>query len=167
MEDTNDQLLMISGESATGKSTSLRNIRNPEKWVYLATEAGKRLPFKAKFQRYRITDPYQVHEAFEHFKDDPNNIGIIVDSLTFLMDMFETQYVVNATNTIRGWSEFQQYFKIMMQELVVHYGKPVIFTAHTKSVLNEQTMEMETRIPVKGALKNNGIEALTDSAILA
>lgn len=55
----NDQLLLISGTSASGKSMSLRDIKNPEKWFYLNCE-NKRLPFKSKFQDYRITDCYQV-----------------------------------------------------------------------------------------------------------
>lgn len=41
--ETNDQLILVSGFSGTGKSASLRNIRNQEKWLYLNTEAGKRL----------------------------------------------------------------------------------------------------------------------------
>ena len=52
-----DQLILISGFSSTGKSASLRNIRDQEDWIYMGTEAGKRLPFKNKFQTARITDP--------------------------------------------------------------------------------------------------------------
>ena len=56
----NDQLVLICGISGTGKSASLRNITNQENWLYLNTEAGKRLPFRNKFRDggYRITDPY-------------------------------------------------------------------------------------------------------------
>lgn len=36
----NDQLILICGASATGKSASLRNIKNQEKWLYMGTEAG-------------------------------------------------------------------------------------------------------------------------------
>lgn len=38
--ETNDQLVLICGQSATGKSASLRNIRNQENWMLLNTEAG-------------------------------------------------------------------------------------------------------------------------------
>lgn len=41
MSDTNDQLLLISGVSGTGKSASLQNIKNQENWLYMNTEAGK------------------------------------------------------------------------------------------------------------------------------
>ena len=74
--DVNDQLSLVVGYSAAGKSASLRNIKNQEKWLYLNTEAGKRLPFRNKFQPFRITDPYQVHEAFDHGTDNPDADGV-------------------------------------------------------------------------------------------
>ena len=46
-----------------------------------------------------------------------------------------------------------------MQDKVAKSSKNVIFTAHTLTLYNEASMAMETKIPVKGALKNNGIEA--------
>ena len=36
----NDQLVAIVGYSSTGKSASLRNIQNQDKWIYLNTESG-------------------------------------------------------------------------------------------------------------------------------
>lgn len=41
MSELNTQLVLISGYSATGKSASLRNIRNQEKWYYLGCESGQ------------------------------------------------------------------------------------------------------------------------------
>jgi len=42
MADTqvNDALLLISGASASGKSASFMDIKNPEGVMYLCTEAG-------------------------------------------------------------------------------------------------------------------------------
>ena len=176
----NDQLLLIVGESAAGKSASLRNIRDQPDWLYLGTEAGKRLPFKNTFERHVITDPYQVHEAFDYatfgiIGETPadnvpkpeNNKGIICDSLTFLMDQFETNYVLNAANTMTAWGAYQQFFKILLQQKVAAYGKPVIFTAHVKEELNEKTAEMKTSVPIKGALKGNGVEAYFSTVVAA
>ena len=101
----NDQLVLICGISGTGKSASLRNIPNQENWLYLNTEAGKRLPFRNKFRNggYRITDPYQIYEAFDMaINDDPSVEGIIIDSITFLMDLFESMYVLNSSNTMKA-----------------------------------------------------------------
>ena len=167
--ETNDQLVLIVGYSATGKSASLRNIRNQEEWLYLNCEAGKRLPFKNKFRDggHRIDDPYQVHEAFDFGTNNPEVSGIIVDSLTFLMDMYETQYVLPAVNTMQGWSNFAQYFKILMQQKVTIFGKPTIFTAHVSDVLDEKAMEMKTSVPIKGSLRNNGVEAYFSTVVAA
>ena len=165
--DTNDQLILIGGYSGTGKSASLRNIRHQDKWLYLNTEAGKRLPFQNKFQSHRITDPWQVHEAFDYGTNNADINGIIVDSLTFLMDMFESQYVLTASNTMKAWSDYNQFFKELMQGKVVLFGKPTIFIAHLKDELDEKAMEMKTSVPVKGALKNNGVEAYFSTVVAA
>ena len=158
--DQNDQLVLICGTSASGKSASLRNIRNQERWLYMGTEAGKRLPFKNKFRAARVDDPMQVLQAFDYAIEHKDEVdGIIVDSLTFLMDQYESLYVLTSSNGMRAWNDFQQYFKNLMQDKVIKFGKPVIFTAHTLKTLNESTGEYEVSVPIKGALKNNGIEA--------
>ena len=46
-----------------------------------------------------------------------------------------------------------------MQHHVAKSTKNVIFTAHTLDTLNESESIMETKVPVKGSLKNNGIES--------
>ena len=165
MSDTNDQLLLIAGVSGTGKSASLQNIRNQENWLYMNTEAGKRLPFRSKFQEFRISDPYQIMEGFDYAIDTPEIEGIIVDSLTFMLDMYESMYVLGTANTMAGWSNFQQFFKELMQQKVVLFGRPVIFTAHTRADLNEATATMEVAVPVKGALRGNGIESYFSTVV--
>ncbi len=65
MSDTNDQLILICGYSGSGKSYSLKNIRNQDKWLYLNTEAGKKLPFKNQFKNIRIVDPKEVLSLFD------------------------------------------------------------------------------------------------------
>ena len=164
-ENINDQLVLVVGESATGKSASLANIPNQEGVMYLNCEAGKRLPFRNKFKTFTITDPYQVHEAFDHAKGNPDYHTIIIDTLTFLMDMFETQYVLPSTNTMQAWGAYNQFFKILMQEKVAASDKAVIILAHTRSELDEKAMEMKTSVPVKGALKNNGVEAYFSTVV--
>ncbi len=166
-QDVNDQLILVSGKSGEGKSASLMSIRNQPRWMYLNSEAGKRLPFKNDFQPYRIDDPYQVHEAFDYATGKDDILGIVIDSLTFLMDMYETMYVIGSTNTMAAWGNYQQYFKILMQDKVVKFGKPVIITAHVLDTHNEAKMRMDTAVPIKGALKNNGIEAYFSTNVSA
>ena len=160
MSELNTQLVLISGASATGKSASLRNLRNQEKWFYASCEAGKSLPFKNSFKDLKIEDPYQVFEAFDYATANPDECdGIIIDSLTFLMDMFESQYVLNSSNTMKAWSTYNQFFKTLMQDKVLKFGKPTLILAHTQDFLDDRTLEMKTYVPVKGSLKANGCEA--------
>lgn len=169
--DMNTQLVLIVGFSASGKSASLRNIRNQERWLYLNTEAGKRLPFRNKFDTKNIEDPYQIWEAFDVaspggvYADDYD--GIVIDSATFMMDMMESQYVLPSANTQKAWSDYAQFFKILLQQKVVKFNKPVIIIAHAKEELDEVAMQLKTFVPVKGSLKNNGIEAYFSTVVYA
>lgn len=165
LED-NNQLVLVSGKSTTGKSATLRNIRNQPRWMYLNTEANKKLPFKNDFRNFNISDPYQVFEAFDHaIANEDNWDGIAIDTATFLMEMYESQYVLRSANTMQAWGQYAQFWKELMQEKVKLFKKPVLILAHTLSQLNEGSMEMETAVPVKGSLKNNGIEAYFSTVI--
>lgn len=161
----NDQLVLIAGESGTGKSASLMNLPNHERVMYLNCEAGKRLPFRNKFKNFTITDPFQVIDGFDHAQNNPAFDIIVIDTLTFLMDMFESIYVVPATNTMQAWGQYGQFFKTLMQEKVAASDKSVIFLAHTRADLDEKAMDMKVSVPVKGALKNNGIEAYFSTVV--
>jgi len=158
-QQINDHLALIVGKSASGKSASFMNLQNPEGVMYLNCESGKRLPFRSKFQEFTITDPKQVYEAFEYAESKPEIHTIGIDTLTYLLDMFESLYVLNSTNTMKAWGDFAQYFKNLMQVYVARSTKNVIFTAHVMDQLNEAEMAIETKVPVKGSLKNNGIES--------
>lgn len=159
MTQINDQLVLIGGKSAGGKSASLMDLLNPKGVMYLNCESGKRLPFPAEFDQYTITDPYQVYEAFDVAETRPHVHTMIVDSQTFLMDMMESIHVIPSPDTQKAWGAYFQFFKNLMQKYVARSTKNVIFTAHTLDQLNESEMVMETKVPVKGALKNNGIES--------
>ena len=166
-QEVNDHLVLICGTSASGKSASLRTLKNPEGVMYLNCEAGKKLPFPNKFKTGIVTDPHQVLDAFDQAETMENIHTIVVDSLTFLLDMYESMYIVGAANGQQAWGNFQQYFKTLMQDKVAKSTKNVIFIAHTLTNLNESEMVMETKVPVKGALKNNGIEAYFSCVIYA
>jgi len=166
-ENVNDNLVLLCGKSAAGKSAALMGLENPEGVMYLNCEAGKKLPFRSKFREYVITDPMQVEEAFEVAETLPDVHTIVVDSLTYLMDMYESLYVIHATNTMQAWGEFAQYFKRIMQKHVAGSSKNVVFIAHTKDTLNEGEMVMETAVPIKGSVKNNGVESYFSCIIAA
>lgn len=125
----------------------------------------KKLPFRSKYQEFIITDPLQVYEAFEHAETLPEVHTIVVDTLTYLMDMFESVYVIGSANTMQQWGAYAQFMKNLMQKYVASSTKNVIFLAHTRQVINESDMVMETKVPVKGSLANTGIESFFSSVI--
>lgn len=159
MTQVNDHLLLICGKSATGKSASLMNLDNPAGVMYFNCEAGKKLPFKSKFKEFTITDPLDVYAGFAKAETMPEIHTIVVDSLSLLMEMFESVYVIGSANTMAQWGAYSQYFKNLMQQCVAKSTKNVIFLAHTADSLNESEMVMETKIPVKGSLKGVSLEA--------
>ena len=162
----NNQLVLVNGVSGSGKSASLRNIKNQCDWLYMNTESGKRLPFRNKFQTAVITDPFQVEEGFRHAIENPDEVsGIVLDSMTFLMDMYESMYVLNSANTMKAWGDFSQFFKRIMQQHVPNFGKPTIIIAHTLDTIDEANGEVKTSVPIKGSLKNNGVEAYFSTVV--
>lgn len=154
-----NQLVLIVGKSASGKSASLRNIKNHKGVMYLGCESGKKLPFPNKFRSLTVTAPTQVYKAFKEAETMPDVHTIIVDTMTFLMDMYETQKVIPAADGRKAWGDYAQFWKKLMQKYVAASTKNVIFTAHTMDVLNESDGVMETLVKIKGSLMNQGIEA--------
>lgn len=159
MQQVNDNLILISGESGTGKSASLRNLRNQEGVLYLNCEAGKKLPFRNSFIKKTITDPLWVTEAFQWAETQPQVHTIVIDSNSFLMEMYESKYVLPAADSRAEWGNYAQYFKNLMQDLVASSSKNVIIITHTSESLDEVKGIRKVAAVVKGALAKTGIEA--------
>ena len=140
----NNHLVLISGKSSSGKSASLMGIDKPEGVMYLNCENGKKLPFKTKFKELIVIDPMQVYQAFEEAEKMKDVHTIVIDTLTYLMDMYESTKVLNSTNTMQAWGQYAQYMKQLMSQVVAKSTKNVVFLAHTSDVLNESEMINET-----------------------
>lgn len=166
-EPINDHLVAICGSSGDGKSASLKDIPNPEGVLYLNCEAGKKLPFKSKFIEKTITDPYQVYEAFDWAETKPEVHSIVIDSLVFMMDMFESVHVIGSANTMAQWGAYAQFFRNLMSQNVAKSTKNVIFTSHVANILNETDMVVEKLIKVKGSLMNTSVEAFFSMVVAA
>lgn len=157
---TNDHMVLVVGEPATGKSVSLRNLSSI---IIFNCEAGKKLPYKASKDKQvkvvNITNPKDLPALFDAYSNIPQVKYIAIDGLNFLMDMFESQFVLTSANTQKAWSDYAQFFKRFMQEHVARSKKTVIFTAHTKVYTDALTGVSRVMVPVKGALANQGVEA--------
>jgi hypothetical protein len=159
----NDNLVLICGESGSGKTASLGTLKNHKGVYYLNCEAGKKPPFKNKFKSGTITDPLAIFSYFDAAEQDPECHSIIIDTATFMMDMFESVYIVpiqaNGGDGRAAWGNYSQFFKKLMSQYVAKSTKNVLILAHTQSLLNETTGDMNTMVKVKGALMHHGIEA--------
>ena len=155
----NNHLVLVSGKSSSGKSASLLDMAKPEGVMYLNCENGKKLPFKSKFKELTVTDTAQVPQAFEEAEKMKDIHTIVIDSLTYLMDMFESTKVLNSTDGYKAWGEYAQYMKVLMSQVVAKSTKNVVFLAHTSDILNESEMVNETMVKVKGSLMNQGSES--------
>lgn len=161
----NKHVALICGASKAGKSTSLRNLENV---LYANCEAGKQLPFKANnFKEIIITDPLQMTEFLSHYEDTDGYSMSVIDGLNYLMNMYESNHVRNSANTMSAWGDYAEYFKELMQQQVAALTKPIIFTAHVETIYNESSMEMETKVPVKGSTKSIGIESFFTTVVMA
>ena len=163
---TQRMLLLIGGESAAGKSTSLMNIPDQDRWAYVNTESGKALPFKNSFKTMNVTDPWTVRDAFNEVTGNPDFDGIIIDSLTFLMEMFERVYVVRAKDTREAWGHYANFFKEMMQDWVAKCDKHVIFLAHTNREQDAMLVD-RVEVPIKGSIKKVGVESFFSTVVAA
>lgn len=161
----NKRLLLIMGETGTGKSASLREIENPTGVLYLNCEAGKDLPFRDKFRKEIITDPNQIFDLIDEAEEDPKIHTVVIDSISMLMEMYESVHIIGATDTRSKWVDYNQFVKELMQQYIATSEMRFIVLAHTNAELNEETGIREVSIPVKGALKKNGLEAFFSVAV--
>jgi hypothetical protein len=167
MPSVNHSLILIEGKSATGKSAALRNLVDPPGVMMLNCEAGKELPFKANFGGGTIVNTDKVYAAFVAAEKDPKVHTIIIDSITFLMDMYETTRVIPSPDGRKAWGAYAQYFKKLMMKYVAESSKNVIIIGHTSDIYNDKEMVTETRVKVKGSLMTLGIEAFFCNVIAA
>lgn len=153
--------VLVVGKAAVGKSYSLEGLDNPEKVFYFNCETGKRLPFPSKFQRVIITDPMQVMPYLEQIKLHPDKVETIVfDSLTFLMDMYENQYVNTSADTRKAWVTYKTYIDNLLQVIIPNMPqKNIIYIAHTADIYNESEMVKEVKVKLKGSIMNKGLES--------
>lgn len=157
--------ILICGETGHGKSVSLMPLADREDVLYFNCESGKPLPFKNKFQRVVVTDPVDIIDYLEELleiQEDPDrempiNIAVI-DTVSFMMDLFEAVHVIGAADTQKAWGEYGQFFPYLMN-LTAKLDIFFIFLGHLDSYLDEEEGIMKHKVPVKGAMSKKGIES--------
>lgn len=172
MNDLNKYLMLICGKSGSGKTTSIKDISNQDKWIYACTEAGKALPFRSKFKEFKVANPTQVPELINYIITNPDkpeipgSEGFVLDSLTFLMQMYESQNVVDGAG-FKAWANYGEYFRNLMQKYFLQYNRPTIITAHIQENFNEALGRFDYSVPVKGSLAKTSVEAFFNLILYA
>ena len=153
----NNHIVLIVGKPSTGKSSSLRNIP-ANKTAYINTD-GKPIPFPVPFKmNVKLSNIDHLLFGLDQIEAMPEIEYIIIDTLTFMMDMYEMQKVVKAVNTQKAWGEYAQFYKTFIHK-IKHSTKKIIIMAHSKDIYNESEMVTEQRVPVKGSVGGTGVEA--------
>lgn len=156
----NKNIVMIMGKPNAGKSTSLRNL--PQSTMVYMNADLKELPFPDRFmQSVDIADAKDVIEFIQQIEQETGVTGAVLDTITFLMSMYERQYVVPFAGTKTGqsaWGDYGNFYRELIHAIKAGSKDYVIF-AHEDESLNEQSQMMESRVPVKGAVGKIGVEA--------
>jgi len=154
----NKNIVLITGKPASGKSASLMKMPNQDRMVYLNTDL-KELPFADKFlKNVEVADAMDMLAYVADIEAADQVDGAVLDTITFLMAMYERQYVTNSTNTQKAWGDYGNFYREFIHAIKAG-SKNYAIMAHEDTVLNEQTNMMETKIPVKGAVGKIGVEA--------
>lgn len=168
MTTENPKSILICGESGHGKSASLLNLAQRKDVLYLNCENGKPLPFKNNFKKKTITDPEDIidfiDELVELGDENPYHF-VIVDTVSFMMDMYERVHVSNAANTQKAWGNYGLFFPRLMDATAKLEDTFFIFLGHLDSFLDEDEGMMKHRVPVKGSLSKKGLEAFFTTVV--
>ena len=122
-------IVMVYGQSGTGKSTSLRNFK-PED-VCIVNVSGKPLPFKNKHKTFN-TDDYMAIDAA--IKKAPAK-SIVIDDATYLMT---GEYM--RTAKVTGYQKFTDmalnYYTLVKTAAALPSDKIVYFMGHSDTDAN-------------------------------
>ncbi len=159
--------VLICGLSGDGKSFSLRNMRDQKGVVYINCEGGKPLPFKNNFKEVTIDDPVEIFDLIDQINDDPQGRfhTIIIDTISFMMNRYESVHVIGAANTMAAWGNYGQFFPKLIHDHVAKSRAFVVMLGHLDALMNDETGRTDYSVPVKGALKKNGLEAYFTTVI--
>ena len=149
------------GKPNTGKSTSLMKLKNQEKMAYLNADL-KELPFRSKFAvNVEIKDAYDVLDFIDEIEQEAGIEGGVLDTITFLMQMYERQYVTPLAGTKQGqaaWGDYGNFYRSFIHA-IKSGTKSYAILAHEHTEYNEEKLRNETSVPIKGAVGRVGAEA--------
>jgi hypothetical protein len=158
---------MIRGESGAGKSMSARDFPDHGRIINMICDSNKKPPFKNNFKNVVIVDPIEVLEYFDDIQQTTKYDAVLLDTVTFLMQKYESQYVVGSANGQVAWGNYAQFFKTLMEQKCSTCPIDVVVYAHSSSVFDAKKGQFNISAPVKGSLKDTKLEAYFTTVLSA
>ena len=156
-----DNIIFLGGRSDTGKTASLRNLKDPAGVLYLNFEA-KSPPFVCQFTEKKVTNPYTLHSVTEKLIETGTEKfhTVVVDSITACMSLYTTKYIgKDCPNKMAAWGEYKTFYDKWAKQLLPQLKQQVIVLAHIANFEDEDTLQTYTQAVVQGSLKHIGLEA--------
>ena len=149
----NKKMIMVIGGTGTGKTTSLRNL-DKKKAVYIdfdrkAIKAFRDMDTFREWIKIDFVD--HLIPGLIGLEADPECDTIIIDTLSFALDMFVAQKIDTAADTRAAWGDYKKWYKEVIH-LAKSSSKTYIFLTHEKSVYNEAAMETKTTAYAQGSI---------------
>ena len=164
-DELNPHSLLICGESGHGKTMSLYGLRDRTDVLYLNCEGGKPTPFKNKWKQVVITDPKDILDYMDMLIQNPGKFNfVIIDTISFMMDMYETVHVIDSNNTQKAWGDYGQFFKRLINKSS-QVDAFFIMLGHLDTWFDEDAGYFRSAVPVKGAVAKKGLEAYFTTVI--
>jgi len=162
MED--NVVILITGSSATGKSTSLRNLDKAS--TAILNCENKTLPFKDRkfILNGRVTDIASMYAGLAAVEDDDRIKTVVIDSISmFASDIVYAEIVNHTVNdkgqvdTRAGWMAYKEVLMNVIK-MCKQGKKDYIITALEDTIVNEQFKKISTA-SVQGSLGKGNLES--------
>jgi uncharacterized protein YlzI (FlbEa/FlbD family) len=152
---TNKNVILVVGRPKTGKTESLRNL-DPSKVAYANYDKKDHLFSFAMDEKIdNVLDTIPFLDACEA---EPQIEYIVLDTLTYMMDMYARQIVNTAKDSRAAWGDYAIFYEEVIQKLQMS-KKNIIVLSHIKDIYNEKEFVTEQRVPVQGKIGGRGVEA--------
>jgi len=153
----NSNKILIIGPPDAGKTFSLKYL-NQDKLLVINTD-GQFFPYQSDCAFYAIPHVSKFPKILQKACKSKYKY-ICIDSLTHLMTSFENQYVIKATNTQKGWGDYQTFFMDILETVKQHPNKIFIFVAHINDInKHDEDESPDFRVPIKGHIGKVGVES--------
>lgn len=158
MSDVVDKTMLVVGDSGFGKTTALRTLPLGET-IYINVDK-KTIPFNssALYKHVKLESTGQLINGLIAAEEDPQAKYIVIDTLTFLGDLFFTEQIENSANKMEGWGKYKSYINQII-DMGKSSNKHYIFLAHAQDVYDEKELITKTFAKIQGSLKGGGLEA--------